>query len=439
MHSSNSLSLQETIEQQATLARKASRLLMAQFASDPGLYDRLLCSIADSLEKHKASILAANEKDLAQAQANGISSAMLDRLRIKESTFEEIVRGTRQVASLPNPLGERIAEWTLPNGIHIEKKRVPIGVIGIIYESRPNVTVDAGILCLKTGNAVILRGGSEAYHSNSALIVAMRDGITQAHSPEAAEVVQFIATTDRQAITALCHAEGKIDLLIPRGGKGLIRTVIENARVPVIKHYEGICAIYLHSQADLSMATSILLNAKCQKPSVCNAVETLLIDASIAQAAIPTLFTTLAQHNVKIVTTPDAIAIWQQSPHATHTPLTLEIATEESWRTEFLDLKLAVRIVPNLKAAIEHIETYGSHHSDAIITQDPVAAETFLNEIDSATVYWNASTRFTDGGQFGFGAEIGISTDKLHARGPMGLAELTSYKYLLRGQGQIRA
>jgi glutamate-5-semialdehyde dehydrogenase len=430
--------LNQTIQHQAQLARKASRLLLAEFAKDSTLYDRILRAIAESLEKHKPSILAANEKDLARAQDKGLSTAMLDRLRMKESTFAEIVQGTYQVASLPNPLGETIADWTLPNGLHIQKKRVPIGVIGIIYESRPNVTIDAGVLCLKTGNAVILRGGSEAYHSNSALVAAMRDGITQAHSADAAEAVQFIETTDREAIRALCHGQGYIDLLIPRGGKGLIQMVMETARIPVIKHFEGICIIYLHAQANLDMATMIVLNAKCQKPSVCNAVETVLIDAAIASQAIPPLFRALTEHGVKIVTTPEVQEIWNQSRETSTTPIFFEMATEESWRTEFLDLILAVRIVPNLQAAIEHIETYGSHHSDAIITEDAAAAETFLNEVDSATVYWNASTRFTDGGQFGFGAEIGISTDKLHARGPMGLAELTSYKYLLRGRGQIR-
>ncbi|MCS7063394.1 MAG: glutamate-5-semialdehyde dehydrogenase [Methylacidiphilales bacterium] len=431
-------SLANLIAEKAHNARHAARTLAAQYAADPDLYNRLLHAIAQAIEERREQIHQANQKDLAHAEAAGLAPAMLDRLRLKENIFQEMVQGVRQVAQLPNPLGEILSEWTLPNGLHIQKKRVPIGNIGIIYESRPNVTVDASILCLKTGNAVILRGGSEAFHSNQALVEAMRDGLARAHSSTAAEIVQFIPTTDRAAIIAMAQAEGSLDLLIPRGGKGLIRTVMENARVPVIKHYEGICILYVHAAADLEMAKQIILNAKTQKPAVCNAVETVLIDEAIAGQAIPLLFQALAERNVKIVTTPEVEKMWHESPHAKSCSIQFESAMEETWRTEFLSLTLAVRVVSGLQAAIEHIETYGSHHSDGIITEDTQVAEQFLNEVDSATVYWNASTRFTDGGQFGFGAEIGISTDKIHARGPMALPELTSYKYLIRGKGQIR-
>ncbi|MES2308839.1 MAG: glutamate-5-semialdehyde dehydrogenase, partial [Verrucomicrobiota bacterium] len=326
-----------------------------------------------------------------------------------------------------NPLGKTVREWSRPNGIKIKQVRVPIGVIGIIYESRPNVTVDASVLCLKTGNAVILRGGSEAIHSNRALTDALQAGAKKGGLLET--VVQLIPMTDREAIPLLCRQDDCIDLMIPRGGEGLIRTVTEHARMPVIKHYNGICHVYVHEDADFRMAENIILNAKCQRPGVCNALETLLIDEKIASIFVPRIVEALKKNQVEI-----------RGDEATQKWGGAEVipAIEADWTTESLDLILSLKVVKGVDDAIAHMEKYGSKHSDAIVTNDEKVAEKFLNEVDSATVYWNASTRFTDGGEFGFGAEIGISTDKLHARGPMGLDELTSYKYQIVGCGQIR-
>ena len=390
--------------------------------------DEALLSMASALEESKERILAANAIDLAAAEQRGLSGSMLERLKIKEKTFESMVGGVRQVVALENPLGQTIREWSRPNGLKIKQLRVPIGVIGIIYESRPNVTVDASVLCLKTGNAVILRGGSEAIHSNKALLAALQAGAKKAGLLE--NVVQLLPMTDREAIPVLCHQEDCIDLMIPRGGEGLIRTVTEHARMPVIKHYNGICHVYVHEKADLKMAEAIIINAKCQRPGVCNALETLLIDESIASLFVPQIVKALKEQQVEI----RGDLRTQKWGGAE-----VKLATEEDWRAEYLELILSIRIVKGIDEAIAHMEKYGSRHSDVIVTEETLIAEKFLNEMDSATVYWNASTRFTDGGEFGFGAEIGISTDKLHARGPMGLAELTSYKYQIVGTGQIRA
>lgn len=389
--------------------------------------DEALLSMAATLVERKQSILLANALDLEAAEKRGLSGAMLERLKIKEKTFESMVEGIRQVVQLENPLGKTIREWTRPNGLKIKQVRVPIGLIGIIYESRPNVTVDASVLCLKTGNAVILRGGSEAIHSNVALAETLQAGAKKAGLPEA--VVQLVPMTDREAIPMLCRQEDCIDLMIPRGGEGLIRTVTEHARMPVIKHYNGICHAYVHEKANLEMAEAIILNSKCQRPGVCNALETLLIDESIAALFVPKILKVLKTNLVEV-----------RGDELTQKWGGIEVkpATEEDWRTEYLDLILSIRIVKGVDEAISHMEKYGSRHSDVIVTEDSQVAEKFLNEMDSATVYWNASTRFTDGGEFGFGAEIGISTDKLHARGPMGLDELTSYKYQIVGSGQIR-
>jgi glutamate-5-semialdehyde dehydrogenase len=311
--------------------------------------------------------------------------------------------------------------------LHLTKIRVPIGVIGIIYESRPNVTVDASALCLKTKNAVILRGGSEAFHSNQALTRALQVGAKQGGLPETA--VQLVPTTDREAIKLLCAQDEFIDLMIPRGGVGLIETVAQHARMPVIKHYHGVCHVYVHAEADFAMAERVILNAKCQRPSACNAVETILVDKKIADAFVPLLVKALRAHQVEV--RGDAVT---QSLGGVE----VKAAIEEDWTTEYLDLILSVRVVDDFTQAVEHLARYGSHHSDAIITENETVAGQFMNEVDSATVYWNASTRFTDGFEFGFGAEIGISTDKIHARGPMALEELTSYKYWIVGNGQIR-
>ncbi len=389
--------------------------------------DEALLSMASALEEAKERILAANAIDLAAAEQRGLSGSMLERLKIKEKTFESMVAGVRQVVALENPLGKTIREWSRPNGLKIKQLRVPIGVIGIIYESRPNVTVDASVLCLKTGNAVILRGGSEAIHSNKALLAALQAGAKKAGLLET--VVQLLPMTDREAIPVLCHQEDCIDLMIPRGGEGLIRTVTEHARMPVIKHFNGICHVYVHEKADLKMAEAIIINAKCQRPGVCNALETLLIDESIASLFVPQIVKALKEQQVEI-RGDQRTQKWGGEE--------VKPATEEDWRAEYLDLILSIRVVKGIDEAIAHMEKYGSRHSDVIVTEEASVAERFLNEMDSATVYWNASTRFTDGGEFGFGAEIGISTDKLHARGPMGLAELTSYKYQIVGTGQIR-
>jgi glutamate-5-semialdehyde dehydrogenase len=331
------------------------------------------------------------------------------------------------VIHLTDPIGESLKEWSRPNGLKISKRRVPIGVIGIIYESRPNVTSDAATLCLKAGNAVILRGGSEAIRSNMALAEAIGEGCKDAGLPEYS--VQLVPSTDRMAVTLMAQLDRYIHLIIPRGGRSLIEAVTSAARMPVIKHFDGICAVYVDRAADLGMAEQIVVNAKCQRPGVCNAIETMLVHEEVARQFLPKC----------------ADELWKRGVELRGDRLTQEIlgpkvisATEEDWKTEYLDLILAVKTVRSLEEAVEHIETYGSHHTDAVITEDRVVAQEFLNQVDSAAVFWNASTRFNDGGEFGFGAEIGISTDRLHARGPMGLEELTSYKYLVEGNGQVR-
>ncbi|MCE9609712.1 MAG: glutamate-5-semialdehyde dehydrogenase [Chthoniobacter sp.] len=398
-------------------------------------------AMADELLAAESAILAANAQDLEKAKANGLSGAMLERLKLDPKRLAAMADGVRQVADLPDPVGEIIRDWTRPNGLHIEKKRVPIGVIGIIYESRPNVTSDAAVLCLKTGNATILRGGSESIASNVAIAAALSRGCARAGLP--ADAILLIPVTDREAVRILCGMDQFLDCIVPRGGKGLIETVVEHARMPVIKHYDGICAMYVDKAADLAMAESLILNAKCQRPGVCNAIETVLVHSAVLEKFATTTGRALLKNGVQLRC--DDLALAALSPlaasdSALRTPHSALIvpAKPEDYRTEFLDLILAIKTVDSLDEAIAHIEANGSHHSDCIITADEAAATHFLAEVDSATVYWNASTRFTDGGEFGFGAEIGISTDKLHARGPMGLEELTTYKYLLRGNGQIR-
>jgi glutamate-5-semialdehyde dehydrogenase len=403
-------------------ARQAARLLATVPAAR---IDRMLEEIAGALEANASAIFAANRLDLAAAEAAGLTKAMIDRLRITEKSLAAMVSGVREVRALPQPLGEVLREWKRPNGIVISKVRVPLGVIAIIYESRPNVTIDAAVLCLKTGNATVLRGGKEAIHSNRALVEAL--GACPS-LPKGA--VQLITNTDRELVPVLCRQSEFLDLIIPRGGRGLIDTVVAEARVPVIKHAAGICSVFVHAKGDFDMAENIILDAKVRKPSVCNAVETLLVDRSIAAEFLPRITATLAREGVSIR---GDEAVRKLAPAAT-----VEPATEGDWATEFLDFVIAIRVVDGLDGALAHLAQYSSHHSDTIVTGDTATAERFLGEVDSATVYWNASTRFTDGGEFGFGAEIGISTDKLHARGPMGLEELTSHKYLIRGTGQVR-
>jgi glutamate-5-semialdehyde dehydrogenase len=386
-----------------------------------------LIAAAEQIEKAEAEILAANQSDLQQGAANGLSSALLDRLKLDHGRLAAVCRSLREVAQLPDPVGQLIKEWSRPDGLRFKKVRVPIGVIGIIYESRPNVTSDAASLCLKTGNAVILRGGSEALASNIALGEALRAGCRDAGIPE--DAVQVVSSADRSAVRAMAEMAEFIDLIIPRGGKQLIQTVSAFARMPVIKHFDGICHVYVDQAADLDMAQSIVINAKCQRPSVCNAAETLLVHAGVAKEFLCRCGPELQRRGVELRGDAETQAILGS---------TVRPATDQDWRTEHLDLILSVRVVSSLADAIAHIEAYGSHHSDSIVTSDEQAANEFLNKVDSATVFWNASTRFNDGGEFGFGAEIGISTDRLHARGPMALEELTIYKYQVIGQGHVR-
>jgi glutamate-5-semialdehyde dehydrogenase len=387
-----------------------------------------LIAAAEIIEKDEPQILAANQSDFQKGAANGLSSALLDRLKLDQGRLAAICRSLREVAQLQDPVGQVIKEWSRPDGLRFKKVRVPIGVIGIIYESRPNVTSDAASLCLKTGNAVILRGGSEALASNIALCEALRAGCRRAGIPE--DAVQIVSSADRSAVQAMAEMAEFIDLIIPRGGKQLIETVTAFARMPVIKHFDGICHVYVDQAADLEMAQSIVVNAKCQRPSVCNAAETLLVHAGVAEEFLSRCAPELQRRGVEL-----------RGDAATRAILGPRVrpATDQDWRTEHLDLILSVRVVPSLVDAIAHIETNGSHHSDAIVTNDERAANEFLNKVDSAAVFWNASTRFNDGGEFGFGAEIGISTDRLHARGPMALEELTIYKYQVIGQGHVRA
>lgn len=393
-----------------------------------------LHSMAEHLLSEETSILSANQLDLEAGRANGLSEAMLDRLSLDSKRLGSMASGIRTAAALSDPVGRTLREWTKENGLSIRKISVPIGVIGIIYESRPNVTSDAAVLCIKAGNAVILRGGSEAIHSNRAITAALRAGAASAGLPEAS--IQLIPVTDREAVRILCEMDCFMDCIVPRGGKGLIETVVKHARMPVIKHYDGICSVYVDKAADLAMAREIILNAKCQRPGVCNAAETLLLHREIAPSFLAEGGKALLERGVELRCDPETLPLLP-SELGSH-PLIKE-AAEEDFRTEFLSLILAVKVVGSVGEAVTHIETHGSHHSDAIVTEDAAAAGSFLNGVDSAAVYWNASTRFTDGGEFGFGCEIGISTDKLHARGPMALEELTSYKYQIRGNGQVRS
>jgi len=393
-----------------------------------------LLAMAEQLLRRRNVVLEANADDLRKARSDGLSSAMLDRLTLNEQRLETMAEGVRQVAALPDPVGETIRDWTRPNGLRIQKVRVPIGVIGIIYESRPNVTSDAAVLCTKTGNATILRGGRESLHSNLAISAALSAGCVEAGLP--GDAILLIPVIDREAVRVMCEMDQYLDCIVPRGGKGLIETVVNHARMPVIKHYDGICVMFVDREADLAMAESLVVNAKCQRPGVCNAVETVLVHRDIVPDFFRTTGRTLLEKGVQLRCDERALAAASQL--GSSSGQLVSAATAQDYRTEFLDLILAVRVVDSLEEAIEHTEANGSHHSDAIITRNAETAERYLAEVDSATVYWNASTRFTDGGEFGFGAEIGISTDKLHARGPMALEELTTYKYVLRGDGQIR-
>ena len=386
-----------------------------------------LIAIADALIKRTDEILSANQIDIDNAKNNGTREAMIDRLTLTPERIKGISDGVREVAALNDPIGEVINMTQRPNGLMIGKKRVPMGVIGIIYEARPNVTVDAAVLCLKTSNACVLRGGSEAINSNVAIMRIMQEAAYSCGIPKG--TLNIIEDTSRETATALMRMNGYIDMLIPRGGKGLIRSVVENATVPVVETAAGNCHVYVDEFADLDMATKIVLNAKVQRPSVCNAAETLLIDSKIADRFIPVIFKELIDKNVEIRADETSKSIYSDGVIS---------ATDEDYYTEYNDYIIAVKVVNGVSEAIEHINKYNTKHSEAIITDSYENAQKFLNEVDAAAVYVNASTRFTDGFEFGFGAEIGISTQKMHARGPMGLEALTSVKYVVYGSGQIR-
>jgi glutamate-5-semialdehyde dehydrogenase len=418
------MDLQAAILDMGRLARAASHELVKLSTEQK---NRILRAMAGQLRTDEVEILRANALDLERARQNGLSAAMIDRLTLDAKRLEAIAKALEEVAELPDPVGELLADWTRPNGIRIRKVRVPIGVIGIIFESRPNVTADAASLCFKTGNATILRGGSEAIESNRALAASLQAGGEREGLP--ADSIQLVPFTDRASVEYLARMDQYLDLIIPRGGKGLIEKVVETARMPVIKHYDGVCHLYVHADADLEMAANLVINSKCQKPGVCNALETLLVNREVAEVFYPLMGARLAESGVLARADAEAAGLLG---------IKTEPATEEDWRAEYLELILAVKTVSGLDEAIAHINEYGSHHTDGIVTKDLAAVARFQQEVDSAVVVHNASTRFNDGGEFGFGAEIGISTDKLHARGPMGLAELTSYKYLLDGDGQVR-
>ena len=386
----------------------------------------ILEAMAEELNARREAIKAANARDMEAGRQAGMSPALLDRLLLSDARIDSMIKGLRAVIGLKDPVGTKISRWIRPNGLVIQKVRTPIGVIGIIYESRPNVTADAASLCIKTSNAVILRGGKEAMQSNLAIAEAMQAGGARKDLPE--HSIQLVATTDRDAVRELVQLEGRVDLVMPRGGESLIRAVVEQARVPVIKHFKGVCHVYVDESANLDMALKIVENAKCQRPGVCNAIEKVLVHEKVATAFLPKMADLLTAKKVELRGDAAARAIVPS----------MKEATEEDWYAEYLDLILGVRVVSSVQAAIEHITKYGSHHSDSIIAEDKKTQELFTEEVDSAAVYVNASTRFTDGSEFGLGAEIGISTDKLHARGPMGLEELTSYKYVVLGTGQVR-
>lgn len=427
------MSLQEEMTEIARRARAASHSLTRLSAEDR---NACLRSMGEAIDAKSAAIQAENRKDMELGRQRGLSGALLDRLELTDKRIAGMSRGLREAAALPDPVGRVLEERVRPNGLKLRKVSTPIGVILIIYESRPNVTADAAGLCLKSGNAVILRGGKEAIHSNQILAEVMREAAQDRCLEFPPDAVQVIPTPDRQAIPALLSLTEHIDLCMPRGGEGLIRAVVECSRVPVIKHYKGICHVYVDRDADFEQAAAIVVNAKTQRPGVCNAMETLLIDDPIKAEFAPLVIQNLWERGVEIRA--DAKLIQAIDGKTRPQGAKLEPASAEDWETEYLDLILSVKIVDGVEEAIRHINEFGSGNAEAIATQNESAARKFMNEVDASTVYWNASTRFTDGGEFGMGAEIGISTDKIGARGPMGLEELTSYKWLGFGQGQLR-
>ncbi len=418
------MSIQENILQMAVAAKKAARIVATLSTTAK---NRVLLGMAEALLAKKAYIQAENAKDLAAGREKGLSAAMLDRLALSDKVLDSMVAGLREVAALPDPVGEISEMVKRPSGITVGRMRIPLGVIGMIYESRPNVTVDAAALCLKAGNAILLRGGSEAIHSNLALAKVLQEALAAERIEAAA--IQVVPVTDREAVTALLALDEQIDLIIPRGGEGLIRFVAENSRIPVLKHYKGVCHAFIDQSADLEMAVRIVMNAKTQRPGVCNALEGLLVHAGIAADFLPRLWAELKKAGVEVRGCPRTKGILPEV-----TPV-----MPGDFGREFLDLILAVKVVDDLDGAMDHIAEFGSQHTEAIITNDYANSQRFLREVDASAVMVNASTRFTDGGQFGLGAEIGISTTKLHAYGPMGLKELTTQKFIVYGAGEVRS
>ncbi|PLX93135.1 MAG: glutamate-5-semialdehyde dehydrogenase [Desulfuromonas sp.] len=414
-------------EEMLTLAEDAKEAAQVMANLSSGVKNEVLLNMAAQLEAQQAVLQRENLKDLEAARARGMAAAMVDRLELTPERIRGMADGLREVAALPDPVGEVTGMWLRPNGIQVGRRRIPLGVIGIIYESRPNVTADAAGLCLKSGNAVILRGGSEAIHSNSAIGHILQQVMVSMQLPQAA--LQVVTTSDRTAVTELLKLEDQIDLIIPRGGEGLIRFVAENSRIPVIKHYKGVCHTYVDAAADLQMAEDICLNAKVQRPGVCNAMETLLVHQDVAAEFLPQIAAAMQRAGVELRGCEEA---------RKYVPK-MKPATEEDWYEEYLDLILAVRVVNGFESAREHIQQYGSLHTEVIVTNDYMASQRFLREINSSVVMVNASSRFSDGNQLGLGAEIGISTTKLHSFGPMGLEDLTTRKFVVLGEGQVRS
>ncbi len=427
------MNLNEQMTRLARQARAASRELAQLTTAEK---NSCLLAMADALEKNAGPLKAANALDLEAGAKSGLSPAMLDRLELDDKRIAGMAKGLREVAALPDPVGRILDERVRPNGLKLQKISTPIGVVVIIYESRPNVTADAAALCFKSGNVTILRGGREALNSNQAIARIMVEAAKRALAQFPEHAIQVVPVTDREAIPILLSLTQYIDLCMPRGGEGLIRAVVECSKVPVIKHYKGVCHVFVDADADLNMAEEIAMNAKVQRPAVCNAMETLLVDREIAASFLPVIGRRLEEKHVQLRVDADAEAILKSEIRNPKSEI--RRATEQDYYTEYNDYILNVRVVDGVKAAIDHINQYGSAHSDSIVTRNEARARQFLAGVDSATVYWNASTRFTDGGEFGMGAEIGISTDKIGARGPMGLEELTSYKWLGIGTGQVR-
>ncbi len=417
----------------AKQAKAASRELAKLTTAEK---NACLLAMAEALEKNGESLQQANELDMEVGARMGLSAAMLDRLKLDDKRIAAMAKGLREVAVLPDPVGRILDERTRPNGLKLQKISTPIGVVVIIYESRPNVTADAASLCFKSGNATILRGGKEALNSNQIIAKTMIEAGCKTNPAFPEHAIQVVPVADREAIPALLSLTQYVDLCMPRGGEGLIRAVTECSKVPVIKHYKGVCHVFVDADADLKMAEEIAFNAKCQRPAVCNAMETLLVDKPIAPTFLSIMAERLSAKHVELRVDEAARAVLESKSGPAN--LKLKAAAEQDWFTEYNDYILNVRVVDGVQAAIDHINYYGSAHSDSIVTRNEQRAKKFLAEVDSATVYWNASTRFTDGGEFGMGAEIGISTDKIGARGPMGLEELTSYKWLGMGNGQVR-